>query len=335
MLMRATSIGFTMAGLSLAARSALAQTGCVVTPASLGSGADACAKANDLFRFIVPQIGVAVSAGNPVPGEGGTMGGFGKRAVSVRLVGVEGRLPKNSVPINLAGAAVQSDFGASRTIIPLPSADAAIGIAEGIPLGLTNIGGVDLLLGATALPKVSQGALRLDPKGDFAVAFSYGVRVGALQESSFVPGISVSYMIRKLPTVDFTYTPGNDTLQVTGTSVRSNSIRIVASKRLLLFGLAAGVGRDQISASSAVKAVINDAVSGGNQRGALSLPFLAEKVSRNNAFVNASFSVLVTRVVAEFGWSASGPARTLLNSFGGRSANEGYRYGSLGLTTRF
>lgn len=329
------ALGAIAASVSVAAVPVHAQTGCVVSPSSLGSAADVCRKANDLFRFLVPQVGVAVAGGNPVPGEGGTMGGFGKRAISLRVIGVEGQLPRNTVPLNLTGAAVSSDFGAKRTLVPLPAADAAIGLTSGIPFGLTNIGGVDLLLGATVLPKVSEGAFQLDPKGSGGVALSYGVRVGALQESSLVPGLSVSYMRRKLPKVDLGYTPGNDTLRVANTSVRASSIRIVASKRFPLLGFAAGVGRDVIEGSSEINAVVNESVSGTPQRATITLPLLAEKVTRNTAFVNMSVSILITRLVAEVGWSAKGDARPTLNTFGGRQANEGYRYASLGLTTRF
>ncbi len=314
---------------------ASAQSGCVVSPSSLGSAADVCRKANDLFRFLIPQIGVALAGGNPVPGEGGTMGGFGKRAISLRVVGVDGRLPNNSVPLNLTGAAVASDFGSTRSVIPLPSADAAIGLTSGIPFGLTNVGGVDLLVGATVLPKVSQNRFQLDPKGTGGVALSYGVRVGALQESSLVPGVSVSYMRRRLPKVDFGYTPGNDTLRIANTSVRASSIRVVASKRLPLIGFAVGVGRDVIEGRSEINAVVNETVAGTAQRATVTLPLLAEKVTRNTAFANVSVSILITRLVAEVGWSAKGDARPTLNSFGGRQANEGYRYGSLGFTTRF
>ncbi len=312
-----------------------AQSGCTVSPASASGAADVCRKANDLFRFLVPQVGVAVAGGNPILGEGGTMGGPGKRAISLRVVGVEGYLPKNTVPLNLNGPAVASDFGATRTVVPLPAVDAAIGISRGIPVGLTNVGGVDLLLGATMLPSVSQGDLQVKPKGAAGVAFSYGVRIGALQESALFPGISASYQVRKLPKVDFGYTPGNDTISVAGTSVKSNALRVIASKRLALIGVAAGVGRDQIEASSSLSAVVNESTGGAPQRAAISAPLLAEKVTRNTAFVNVSLSFVVTRLVAEYGWSSAGDTRATLNRFGGRQANEGYRYGSLGLTTRF
>ena len=119
---------------------------CTVSP-SAASGADVCQKGRDLFGFVVPQIGIAVSSGNPVLGEGGTLGGWPKRAFSFRVSAVDGQLPKNAVPISAIGNAVGSEFGAARTPIPLPSADAAIGIFPGIPLGLTNTLGVDVLLG--------------------------------------------------------------------------------------------------------------------------------------------------------------------------------------------
>ena len=72
----------------------------------LNGQADACQKAIDLFAFIMPQIGVAVSGGNPIPGDAGTLGGFRKRSLSVRVVGVDARLPDNDVPLRI-GAATQ------------------------------------------------------------------------------------------------------------------------------------------------------------------------------------------------------------------------------------
>lgn len=306
---------------------------CTVTPGVV-SGADACQKGRDLFGFVVPQIGIAVSSGNPVLGEGGTLGGWPKRAFSFRVSAVDGQLPKNAVPISVTGSAVGSDFGAARTPIPLPSADAAIGIFPGIPLGLTNTLGVDVLLGASYLPTVNESNFEVAPK-DGGFAFQYGVRVGALQESSVIPGLSVSYMRRKLPTVDLGYTPNNDTLTVTGTSVTSNALRIVASKRFAIFGLAAGVGRDEIEGSASMRASVNETVLGTNQRFLVELPNLRYTTTRNTAFVNASLGLGLARLVGEYGWSSEGTVRETVNQFGGRKADEGYRYGSLGIAFRF
>lgn len=307
------------------------------TPVCTGSNAmvdpaPLCQKARDLFVFVAPQVGVAVSGGNPIPGDAGALGRFGRRAFSVRVIGVEGYLPRNDVPLGVGNTA--SDFGAARTIVPLPTVDAAVGLFAGVPFGLTNVGGVDVLLGATLLPSVSRNAFELDPANG-GLGFSYGLRVGVLQESSVVPGLSVSWQRRELPKTDFAYRSGDDTLQVNGTHVRSNALRLIASKRLALFGIAAGIGQDRIESSSSMSGVINEQVSGTAGRYTVSLTGLRESTKRNTAFVNASFSILAARIVGEYGWSSAGTLQNTVNSFGGRRANEGYRYGSLGLTARF
>lgn len=305
----------------------------VVSGFNVFTGPDACTKARDLFAFIMPQAGVALSGGNPVLGEGGTMGGWGKRAISLRVSAVDGQLPKNVVPVSL-GAATSSNFGATRAPVPVPSLDAAIGVFAGVPAGLTNVGGVDVLLGATYLPKVDEDEFSLAPQTS-SFALSYGVRVGALQESSLIPGLSVSYMRRKLPTVSLGYASNNDTISVRNLAATSNSLRLVASKRIAVFGFAAGVGRDQIVNTAGVEAVVNETVLGVSQRGIVRLTDLRNEVTRNTAFVNASIGLLAARIVGELGWSAAGDKDPTLNTFDGRSANEGYRYGSLGVTIRF
>ncbi|MEO7520191.1 MAG: hypothetical protein ABIW79_00105 [Gemmatimonas sp.] len=297
------------------------------------NGGDVCQKARDLFSFVAPQIGVAVAGGNPIPGDAGSLGGFGKRALSLRMVVVDAHLPRNSVPLT-AGAAAGSDFGQERTVMPLPAVDGAIGVFAGAPLGLTNVGGVDLLAGATYLPHVSRNAFELRAaNGGFG--FSYGVRVGVLQESSVVPGLGVSWQRRQLPTSDFSYMPSNDTLVVNGTSVRADALRAVISKRFALFGLAAGVGRDRIVSESNMSAVVNESAGNSAVRQTVSLTGLRESTERNTAFVNASFSLIAFRIVAEYGRSSAGTLRETVNSFGGRRANEAYNYGSLGITARF
>lgn len=297
------------------------------------AASDVCQKARDLFAFVIPQIGVAVSGGNPIPGDAGSLGGFGKRSLSIRVVGVDGRLPRNAVPLG-SSALTSDDFGAARTIIPLPAVDLGIGLFPGVPVGVTNVGGVDLLVGATVLPSVSRNDFEVTPK-DGGIGFSYGLRVGALQESSFVPGVSVSWQRRRLPKTDFSYTPLNDTLLVSGTSVASDAVRIVVSKRVALFGVAGGIGQDRVTGESNMLAVLNSAANRGVDRQTVSLTGLRQRATRKTAFVNASFSLLVLRIVGEYGWSSAGSLRETVNTFGGRSANEGYRYGSIGITARF
>lgn len=331
----AAAAAFTLGGVATPVRAQTTTGACSASIVSAGFvGADACAKARDLFAFIMPQVGVALSGGNPVLGEGGTMGGWGKRAISVRLTAVDGQTPRNVVPITVSSTAVSSDFGAQRTPVPVPSVDAAIGLFAGMPAGLTNVGGVDLLIGATYLPTVTEDEFSFKPQtSNFAL--SYGVRVGALQESSLIPGVSVSYMRRKLPTVSLGYASSNDTLTVGNLAATSNALRIVASKRLTLIGLAVGVGRDEITNTASMLAVVNQPVLGVNQRADVSLTDMRNEVTRNTAFLNASFGIAAARLVAEVGWSSAGDDDPTINTFGGRKANEGYRYGSVGVTIRF
>lgn len=327
------------AAATIAATLVLAASAGAQGPATVCSSSNAqvdaaplCQKARDLFRFVTPQIGVALSGGNPIPGDAGSLGRLGKVALSARIVAVEGFLPRNSVPLSFSSAT--SDFGAARTIVPLPAVDAAIGVFPGVPFGLTNVGGVDLLLGATLLPSVSRNAFELDPSNG-GLGFSYGLRVGVLQESTLVPGLGVSWQRRELPRTDFAYRSNDDSLQVDGTQVRSNALRLVVSKRLALFGLAAGIGQDRIESSSTMTGVINERVNNTAGRYSVSLTGLHESTKRNTAFVNASFSILAARIVAEYGWSGAGTISSTVNGFGGRGANERYRYGSVGLTARF
>lgn len=306
---------------------------CAASPATL-SGADACRKALDLFAFVMPQVGVALSGGNAVLGEGGTLGGWGKRAIAIRVTAVDGMLPKNAVPIAVTGNAVASNFGTSRTAVPVPTADVAIGVLPGVPAGLTNVLGVDALLSATYLPTVDENQLSLKPSAS-NFAFSYGLRVGALQESSLVPGVSVSYMRRKLPTMNVAYAPNDDQLRISDLSSTSNALRLTVSKRVALLGLAGGVGRDEIESAASMSGSVRETVVGVPVTAAVTLPNMRQKVSRNTAFVSASFGLAMLRVVGEFGWSSAGDAQGALNTFGGHRANEGFRYGSIGLATRF
>lgn len=283
---------------------------------------------------MVPQVGVALAGGNHVLGEGGTLGGWGKRTLSFRMSAVDGGIPTTDVPLSIDRPASGDQFGAKRFPVPVPSLDAAIGVWAGFPMGITNIGGIDLLLGAAGVPGISAGDFSLKPKEARPLALSYGLRVGALQESAFVPGISVSWLRRGIPSLNFHYTPGDDTLAVHDLQVSTSTLRLVASKRFMLMGFAAGIGRDQVRGETAVNVVVNGPVSGTTQRTVITFPAMEERVTRTTGFINASFGVAILRVVLEYGRS-NGEARETLNSFGSRRVNESYSYGSLGLTSRF
>ncbi len=302
------------------------------TPAGLPNGfaQDPCVKANDLFLFLAPQVGVALSGGNPMVGEGGSLGGWGRRSFALRVSAVDGRVPENTVPLSLLPAS--SDFGAQRAPIPVPSVDAAIGIFRGVPFGLTNIGGVDVLVGATLLPNVTKDEFTVEADGG-GVAINYGVRVGLLQESAAVPGVGVSVMRRRLPTTSISYRTNNDTLSVLDTRVSSTVIRLTLNKRFGLFGIGGGIGEDRLDSETTLQAVVNETVSGIPAR-AEARRDARDETRRGTAFINASFGLAMAQLVLEVGQSRSGGIRETLNTFGDRKANEAYRYGSIGFNFR-
>ena len=197
---------------------------------------DACQKAIDLFKYMAPQLGTSVTGGNATLGQGGSLGGLGHFSVGLRVNAVQGSLPQiQNVTPSVTGA-TSTKFDTKTQIIPMPTADLSIGIFKGLPLAITNVGGIDLLVSAAYLPEFNSGGVSVKvPNG--SLKLGYGARVGILQESLLVPGISVSYLRRDLPTVNIAANANNDSLYVNNLSLKTNAFRLVASKSLLLFGL--------------------------------------------------------------------------------------------------
>lgn len=303
-----------------------------ITPAiaSVAPLQNACVQAQDLFTFIAPQVGVALAGGNVMPGEGGTLGGWGKRSAVLRITAVDGRIPAN--PVNLGSSSI--DFGAQRAAVPVPTLSAAVGIFGGIPLGLTNVGGVDALVGVTVLPNVANDEFSFrTQKGGISATF--GARVGVLQESLVIPGIAVSWMQRRLPSADLRYTTGADSIGVTNMSVTARSLRLTANKRFGVFGIGLGVGEDEVQGSGTVDVVLNQRIGTTQTRGTASLNTRTERSTRGTAFVNVSLGLTIAQFVLELGQSNAGTLQETSSQFGPRTANEGYRYGSVAFGIRF
>lgn len=303
-------------------------------PVPTGFGADACQKARDLFVFLAPQIGTALSGGNVMLGEGGTLGGWGKRSIVLRTTVVEGFVPEGTVSISGSAAVQPADFGAQRVPVPVPSLDVAIGLFRGVPLGLTNVGGIDLLLGITYLPNTQRDQLALTPDGN-GIAATVGARFGILQESALIPGVGLSVLHRRLPTTTVRYTSGNDSLGVIDTRVATTVLRLTAKKHFGIFGLGGGFGQDQHDTSTELEAIVNETVQGTPVRGIISANDLRFTSTRTTMFANLSLGLPMLQLVLEVGESREGDVRQTVNSFGTRQANEAFRYGSLGIGLRF
>src|SRR5512132_1476809 len=170
---------------------------------------DACQKAIDLFKYTAPQLGTSITGGNATLGQGGSLGGLGHFTVGLRVNVVQGSLPQvQNVTTSVTGA-TSTEFDTKTQLFPMPTADLSIGIFTGLPLAITNVGGVDLLVSAAYLPEFNNSGVSVKvPNG--SLKLGYGARVGILQESLLSPGISVSYLRRDLPTVNIAASSGSD-----------------------------------------------------------------------------------------------------------------------------
>src|SRR3954467_15539113 len=105
---------------------------------------DACQKAVDLFQYMAPQLGTSITGGNATLGQGGSLGGLGHFSVGLRINAVQGSLPQvqdASVRPVVTGMQ-QSQYDTKNQILPMPTADLAVGVFKGLPLAITNVGGV-------------------------------------------------------------------------------------------------------------------------------------------------------------------------------------------------
>lgn len=263
---------------------------------------DACEKAIDIFNFMIPQLSAVLTGGNPVMGIGGTLGGLGNFSVGLRANALQGDLPRvdridASPKLSPNGERV-TPIPSSTQFLGLPQVDAAIGLYRGFPVGVTNVGGVDLLLNGAYIPDVNTDNVAIEG----GVAVGYGLRVGLIQESLILPGVSASYVIRPLPKVSITSSTDNDTLAINDFDVSSSSWRLTASKSLLLFSLSAGVGQDRVDAATDVRLSVTESVAGvvlPPRSRSFSPPGIT--VSRWNYFAGLSMNILLVKLVAEAG----------------------------------
>lgn len=289
---------------------------------------DACQKAIDLFRYLAPQLGTSIAGGNATLGQGGNLGGLGHFSFGLRVNAVQGSLPQiQNVTVSTAGAQRTPPIDTKNQYFPMPTADLAIGVFKGLPLAITNVGGIDLLVSASYVPEFNSSGVSVKvPNG--SLKLGYGARVGILQESLLVPGIAVSYLVRDLPTLNIAGANGNDSLYVNNLSLKTKAWRLTASKSLLLFGLAAGVGQDKYDASTDISAHVaaRPLLSPAADAGPVSL---SQNMTRTNIFADLSMNLLILKLTGEIGQVSGGTINTY-NTFSGKQAADSRIYGSVG-----
>ncbi|NUO63990.1 MAG: hypothetical protein HOQ11_14165 [Gemmatimonadaceae bacterium] len=306
--------------LMLSAAVAQGQGGQHCQYASLNS---ACETAADVFVYMAPQVGQAIAGGNATLGQGGSLGGLGHFAVSVRGNVVRGSLPdlSNYSPATQGPTTIDT----KDQFLGLPTVDAAIGIFPGLNLGVTRVGGIDALLNAAYIPEYDGGSVKVKlPNG--SLKFGYGARIGILQEGIVSPGVGFSYVRRDLPTMDITATTSAGTLEVHDISVKTTSWRVTASKSLILFGLAVGAGQDKYDASGTIGIIGAPSTSGPS--------YPSQSLTRTNYFADLSMNLMLAKLVAEIGQVSGGDVQTY-NTFSGKAADASRLYGSVGLRVGF
>ena len=291
-------------------------------------GSDACEKVKDLFRYMNPQLGVLIAGGNATLGQGGTLGGPGRFSIGFRANMLQAAIPDiDEVPVNV-GPAVRSSYETTGQLVPMPVFDGALGIFRGFPVGVTHVGGLDLLLNVAYLPDISDNGIDVTtPDGSWK--FGLGARIGILEEGLVVPGVSVTYQRRDLPTVSMTATSDDDSVTMNELRVETTAWRVVVSKSFVIFGVAAGIGRDEYDTSTDITYAVND----GDVVHRPSEPVpLTQDISRTNMFIDVSMNLALLKLMVEIGRVSGGDVATF--NILDPSADEAKIYGSVGLRLR-
>lgn len=289
---------------------------------------DACQKAIDLFRYVAPQLGAVLSGGNPTQSITGTLGGIGHFAIGLRGNALRASLPEVDKVVPNTRGAQQSMYSLDQKPAGLVTGDLALGVFGGLPLGLTRVGGVDLLVSGSYVPNYSRGQLDIAAPGG-SLELGFGAKVGLLQESPLVPGVSVSFLERELPVVNLAGASGEDRLFLDSVRVKARSWRAVAGKSILFLGFAAGFGQDTYDSNASIRVSVapRPATEGGTG-GPIAL---GQKLTRNNIFGSVWITSQVLRVVGEIG-RVSGGSVVTYNQFDGAQPTESRTYASLGVS---
>ena len=291
---------------------------------------DAGTKAGDLAEFLTIQRADETSSGNVVLGQASPFDGKHRVSFAVRANRLARALPRvEGTTVRTDGATAASDFRVTNGSNTALTADVAVALWRGVSSGP---GGLELTGSITSLQDFQDNSLHLASNGH--IALGAGVRIGLLEETRTLPGISYSRSLRFLPWFDFrsdtmsvigggTMTVGGDTIDL-----RVASWRLAASKRFGHYGLTVGVGGDSYRMSGSVSAALLSPNILGNNGS----KYVEFSTHRRNAFLGGSYTVRGLTFVGEYGHlSLSSSPISASNTFGGRSADMSRDYLSLGV----
>ena len=280
----------------------------------------ACNTAVDAVKAFHPLAGMLVSGGNPVLGSAGSLGGLGHVTVSARVNLIKASLPN---PDSASQPSVPSSFNGA---VPAPVVEAGVGLYRGTTLGLLS---VDALGSAVLLPTGVVSNLAVDSGaahvGSVALGLGYGLRVGALKGAFPVPSVSVSYMRRTVPRLQYGQLSSGNEFEF-DTDLQADNYRIEAGWRFVLLDLAAGVGIDHYTSTAHIR--FHDT------------PTTTRTVTldlantRQVLFVDAGLSLAVAKLVAELGYQ-TGKDQKLTTNFSDFDPKAGHVFGGIGIRFGF
>ncbi|HEY0972751.1 MAG TPA: hypothetical protein VGE02_17405 [Gemmatimonadales bacterium] len=286
--------------------------GCVAQPLT----EDACQLAVDIFDVSSPLIAGALAGSAPITDIG--LGGQRFR-LGVRVNAVSGFLPDLEGRDVTTGAARSTTLMTEEAPVPVPTVDVSVRLFPGVrlgigPLGIGRVATVSALANATYLPS-------LEGEEDFSVKtdgnglkFGFGGRVGIVEGLPVFPDVAASYERRSLPTTTITAAAEDDSISVSDMSLASQSIRIVATKKFLIFGLSAGWGQDRLDTKARLSAVVRDAASPVGV--ASQVVAVDDQITRDRIFAGLSLGLGPLGIGAEVG-QLRGDAPVTYNRFDG------------------
>ena len=283
-----------------------------------------CNAAVDATHYFHPQLGLAISGGNPIPGSFQPLGGLGHFTIGLR-----GTAFKTATPnLGYDGTTATVPPGDS---IPLgaPTIDVGIGLFRGLSHGLLS---VDALGSFVFLPNDVKD-LHVDPTasklGNFSYKLGYGARVGILRGQFPIPSISASWMHREIPTVRLgdLATGSKYSYQL---GLKATNLRLMAGWHLLMFDIGGGIGKDKYTGD----AVINFTNPDPSDLTPNETINLSMDNSRTTLFADLGINLAFLKIGAEVGTQTSNNLTTA-SSFQGIDVKKGHKFASVGVRLQF
>lgn len=292
---------------------------------------DACQKAVDLMNYMGPQLGTLISGGNATLGLPGTLGGIGRFSFGVRANFLkEGTLPDiEATPFTSGPVGAPENYTVRDQLIGFPTADVAVGLFDGLPVGPARVGSLDVIANVAYVPRVNENDFSVEPK-DGSLKFGFGGRLGLLGESPLWPSVSVSYLARDLPTMSVGAVSQGDSAALRNFNVETSAWRVIVGKKFGVFGISAGYGKDQYDLDAEVYYSVDPGLLAPRVRpDPANPPRVSQSVERSNAFIDFGMDFKVVKLAFEVGQVSGGDISTY-NRFS-KPADDDRLYGSIGL----